>query len=178
MYNTQSEVFNTWTIEMPWMTSSWRILLKGLHDFLHRLGVDQPQETHQLLSNGYPVLLSGVSTHELLSNGHPTVAYSLLWDMFTRLLTSNGCPTAGCVLVGTCLPIRFLQTGHFVTVLTVLDFKAPFLFTSTFLCTYIRSALIHNCEKLPSCFIGYCYQLSWAKEWWEYAVSIILWSIR
>jgi hypothetical protein len=49
------------------------------------------QKTHQLLSNGYPVL-SRVSTHALPSNGHPVAAYSLLRDVFTGLLPSNGCP--------------------------------------------------------------------------------------
>jgi hypothetical protein len=47
------------------------------------------QKTHQLLSNGYHVLLSGVSTHALPSNGRPIVAHSLLWYVFTCLLPSN-----------------------------------------------------------------------------------------
>jgi hypothetical protein len=50
----------------------------SLHCFLYRLGTDHPQKTHQLLSNGYYVMLSGVSTHAFPSNGRPIVTHSLL----------------------------------------------------------------------------------------------------
>jgi hypothetical protein len=40
--------------------------------FLYRIGTDHPQKTHQLLSNKYHVLLSGVSTHALPSNWRPS----------------------------------------------------------------------------------------------------------
>jgi hypothetical protein len=72
---------------------------------------------HQLLSNGYHVLLSGMSTHALPSNGRPIVAHSLLWYVFTGLLPSSGRPSVvGCASVGTCLPIRFLETDQSVTI--------------------------------------------------------------
>jgi hypothetical protein len=45
---------------------------------LYRLGMDHPQKTHQLLSNGYHEFLSGVFTHALPSNGRPIVVHSLL----------------------------------------------------------------------------------------------------
>jgi hypothetical protein len=38
---------------------------------LYKLATDHPQKTHQLLSNGYHVLLSGVFTHAWPSNGRP-----------------------------------------------------------------------------------------------------------
>jgi hypothetical protein len=71
---------------------------------------------HQLLSNGYPVLLSGVSAHALPSNGQPAVVYSLLLDVFTGLLRRKGCPIVGCALVGTYLPIPFLEMAQSVTI--------------------------------------------------------------
>jgi hypothetical protein len=65
------------------------------------------------LSNGYHILLSGVSTHELPSNGRPIVAYSLLWYMFTGLLPSNGRHSiVGFALVGTCLAILLLEMAQ------------------------------------------------------------------
>jgi hypothetical protein len=77
-----------------------------------------PQKTHQMLSIGYPLLLSGVSEHALLSKGHPTGAYSLLRDVFTGLLLSNGCPIGGWPMIGACLHICFLQTDQSVTILS------------------------------------------------------------
>jgi hypothetical protein len=44
------------------------------------------------------------------------MAILLLQDVFTGLLPSNGCPIVGCALVGTCLPIRFLETAKPVTI--------------------------------------------------------------
>jgi hypothetical protein len=96
---------------------SWLILSNSLHCFLYRLGTDEPQKTHQLLSNGYHVLLSGVSTHALPSNWRPIVAHSLLWYVFTGLLPSNGRPSVfGCALVGTCSPVRLLEPAQSVTI--------------------------------------------------------------
>jgi hypothetical protein len=58
-----------------------------------------------------------MSNHMLPSNGHPTAAYSLLRYLFTGLLPRNGCPSiVGCVLVGMCLPIRFLEMVQPVTI--------------------------------------------------------------
>jgi hypothetical protein len=56
---------------------------------LYSLGTDYPQKTHQLLSNGYHVLLSGMSTHALPNNGCPVVAHTLLWYVFSGLLPSS-----------------------------------------------------------------------------------------
>jgi hypothetical protein len=115
-YNTLK--VNTSTIELPWMMSSWQMFSNSLQCFLYRLSTGHPQKTHQLLGNGYHVLLSGVSTHALPSNGRPIVAHSLLWYMFTSLLPNNGHPSiVGCTLVGTCLPIRLLETAQSVTIL-------------------------------------------------------------
>jgi hypothetical protein len=115
---THKNLFNTSTIELPWMTSSWRILSNSIHCFLRRLGTDHPQKTHHLLSSGYHVLLSGVSTHALSSNGRPILAHLLLWYVSTGLLHSHGRPSiVGCSLVGTCLPIRLLETAQSVTIL-------------------------------------------------------------
>jgi hypothetical protein len=91
-------------------------LSNSLYGYLYRLDTDHPQKTHQLLSNGYPVMLSGVSTHVLPANGHLIVAYSLLRGVFTGLLPISGCPVVGCALVGTCLPIRFLETVQSITI--------------------------------------------------------------
>jgi hypothetical protein len=122
---------NTSTTELPW-TSSWRILSNSLHCFLYRLGTDHPQKTHQLLSKGYHVLLSSVSTHALPSNGRPIVAHSLLWYVFTGLLPSNWRPSiAGCALVGTCLPIRLLETAQSVTIRTLFSKSKEDVFIST-----------------------------------------------
>jgi hypothetical protein len=52
--------------------------VEQFHGFLRRLGTDHPQKTHQLLSNGYHVLMSVASIHALHSNGHPIVAHSFL----------------------------------------------------------------------------------------------------
>jgi hypothetical protein len=54
-------------------------------------------------------------------NGRPIVAHSLLRYMFTGLLPSNGSTSVvGCALVGTCLPIRLLETAQSVTLLLLL----------------------------------------------------------
>jgi hypothetical protein len=77
-------------------------------------------ENTSIAQHGCPVLLSSVSTHALPSNEHPIlhIAYSLLRDVLTGLLPSNGCPSSvGCALVGTCLPIRFLETAQSGTAL-------------------------------------------------------------
>jgi hypothetical protein len=74
--------------------SRWRYSNPPPHGFwlqncyLYRLRTDHPQKTHQLLSNVYHVLLSGASTHALPSNGLPIFAHSLLWYVFTGLLSS------------------------------------------------------------------------------------------
>jgi hypothetical protein len=87
-------------------------------EFLYRLGTDLRTE-NKLLSNCYPVL-SGVSTHVLSSSGHPIVAYSLLPEVFTGLLLSNGCPSVvECALVGTCIPILFPETAQSVILISV-----------------------------------------------------------
>jgi hypothetical protein len=103
------------TIELP----SWRILSNSLHCFLYRHG--PPTETHQLLSNGYHILLSGVSTHALPSSERPIVAHSSLWYVFTGLLPSN----RNTLLIvgqefafaGTCLPSYSLATDLHGTLL-------------------------------------------------------------
>jgi hypothetical protein len=61
-------------------------------------------------------------THTLPSNGHSVVVYSLLRDVFSALLHNNGYPSiVGCALVGTCLPIRFLETDQSVTICSSQD---------------------------------------------------------
>jgi hypothetical protein len=64
---------------VTWTTSSWRNPVEQFHCFIYRLGTDHRQKTHQLLSNGYHVVLPDVSTHALPSNERPTVAHSWLW---------------------------------------------------------------------------------------------------
>jgi hypothetical protein len=84
----------------------------SLHCFLYRIGTGHPQRT-QLFSNGYHVLLSGMSPHALPSNGCPIIVHSLLWYVFTGLLLSNGRPSVvGWAFVGTCLPVRLSLSVH------------------------------------------------------------------
>jgi hypothetical protein len=58
--------------------ASTRGLSVAVNCSLHRIGTVHPLKTHQLLSNGYHGLLSGVSTNACPRNVRSIVAHSLL----------------------------------------------------------------------------------------------------
>jgi hypothetical protein len=55
-YNTLK--VNTSTTELPWTTSSWRILSKSLHSFLYKLGTDNIENTASIVDETYLLLVA------------------------------------------------------------------------------------------------------------------------
>jgi hypothetical protein len=76
------------TVEVFDPASTGVRLTELLNCSLYRIGTDHPQKTHQLLSNGYHVLLSGVSTMHCLAIDAPLLRIRSC-DTFTVLLPSN-----------------------------------------------------------------------------------------